>query len=221
MLRLDLHVHSGASADAKGTLLELAMAAKQRGLHGFAITDHDVVPDATEIASVQAETGQLVIPGAEWSTIEGHLLAIGTFVQLTEGMSMQEATYAIEAAGGIAIPSHPLRLLTGAGPSVLSALKPSLVEGRNGRDRKLVQENTLKLAERLGAATVGGTDAHWVTDIGTAYTLVEAEATLEAVMHALRGSHCAAAGGSLSRRSLVGHSLKRLKPKRRRKTDDS
>ncbi|MGB1697725.1 MAG: PHP domain-containing protein [Thermoplasmatota archaeon] len=216
MLRLDLHVHSRASPDAKGSLMELAEAAKQRGLQGFAITDHDAVPDPAEIAEVQAATGQIILPGAEWSTIEGHLLSIGCYAEITEGMSMQEATYAIEAAGGIAVPSHPLRLMTGAGPSVLRSLKPALVEGRNGRDRKLVQDNTMKLAESLGAATIGGTDAHWVTDIGTAYTMVDAEPTVDAIMHALRGGHCAASGGSLSRRSLVGHSLKRLKPNRRK-----
>jgi predicted metal-dependent phosphoesterase TrpH len=211
MLRIDLHVHSGASRDAKGSLRELALAAKDRGLDGFAITDHNVVPDMDELQDVQAETGIVILPGAEWSTIEGHLLAIGTTVVLAKDVSMGEAIAAIHASGGLAIPSHPLRLLTGAGPSVLERLSISLVEGRNGRDRKLVQDNTMALADRLGLATTGGTDAHWITDIGTAYTMVDAEPNVTAIIEALRAGKCSAAGDTLSRRSIVGNAVKRMR----------
>lgn len=213
MIKLDLHVHSSASRDGKGTLRELAETAKERGLDGFAITDHNVLPDMEELQQVATDTGVLIIPGAEWSTIEGHLISLSG-PKLEEGTAMADAIATIQAGGGIAIPSHPLRLLTGAGPTVLSKLNISLVEGRNGRDRKLVQENTMALADKLGLATTGGTDAHWITDIGTAYTLVDAEPTLESVLDALREGKCSAAGGSLSRRSIVGNAVKRLKRSR-------
>lgn len=213
MLRLDLHVHSAASRDAKGTLREIALAAKARGLDGFAITDHNVLPDLDELQKVQSETGLLIIPGAEWSTIEGHLLAIGSTLKLEKDLAMADAIAAIHSAGGLAIPSHPLRLLTGAGPSVLEKLDITLVEGRNGRDRKLVQDNTMALADQLGLGTVGGTDAHWITDVGTAFTMVDAEPTLPAVMAALRAGKCSAAGETLSRRSILGNAVKRLRRK--------
>ena len=209
MLRLDLHVHSRASKDAKGTLQELAVVAKERGLDGFAVTDHNVLPDLEELRSVQEETGCLLIPGMEISSIEGHILAIGVRVDIPRGQSMQETIHAIHRAGGVAVPSHPLKVFSGAGPTVLASLAGvDAIEGRNGRDRKLVQENSMALAESLGLPTVGGTDAHWIHDIGTTYTMVDAEPTEEAVLNAIRAGKCSAAGGNLKRRSVYGRTLK-------------
>jgi hypothetical protein len=69
----------------------------------------------------------------------------------------------------------------------------------------------MALADRLGLATTGGTDAHWITDIGTAYTMVDAEPNVTAIIEALRAGKCSAAGDTLSRRSIVGNAVKRMR----------
>ena len=69
-LILDLHLHSKASFDGRMGIEEIAALAKARGLDGVAICDHDVVyTGPTEV------DGVLILPGVEFSTEYGHLLA--------------------------------------------------------------------------------------------------------------------------------------------------
>ena len=70
-LILDLHLHSKASFDGRMGIEEIAALAKARGLDGVAICDHDVVyTGPTEV------DGVLILPGVEFSTEYGHLLAL-------------------------------------------------------------------------------------------------------------------------------------------------
>jgi predicted metal-dependent phosphoesterase TrpH len=41
-MKLDLHIHSSASADGIMEISEIVKAAKERGIDGVAICDHDV-----------------------------------------------------------------------------------------------------------------------------------------------------------------------------------
>ena len=73
-LRLDLHIHSERSFDGCMSLSEIAALARERGLNGVAICDHDRVLD-----EVPEFDDFLVIPATEVSTERGHLL--GLFVR--------------------------------------------------------------------------------------------------------------------------------------------
>lgn len=73
-LRLDLHIHSERSFDGCMSLSEIVALARERGLNGVAICDHDRVLD-----EVPEFDDFLVIPATEVSTERGHLL--GLFVR--------------------------------------------------------------------------------------------------------------------------------------------
>lgn len=73
-LRLDLHIHSERSFDGCMSLSEIVALARERGLNGVAICDHDRVLD-----EVPEFDDFLVIPATEVSTERGHLL--GLFVE--------------------------------------------------------------------------------------------------------------------------------------------
>ena len=68
-LRLDLHIHSERSFDGCMSLSEIVALARERGLNGVAICDHDRVLD-----EVPEFDDFLVIPATEVSTERGHLL---------------------------------------------------------------------------------------------------------------------------------------------------
>lgn len=210
--RFDLHVHTQASYDAKGSILDVALEARERGLHGFAVTDHNVVPDADGLRDAMERTGLLILSGSEVSTVEGHVLALGIDKEVAKGQGLADTVRAVERQGGVAVPSHPLRALTGIGPSALrdhaDAGRIHLCEAVNARERRFVQQNTRRLLEETGLGMIGGSDAHWIHDVGTAWTRFEAVPQDAAELLALlRQGACRAEGGTTPRRKVWGHGL--------------
>src|SRR6202789_2555839 len=114
-LFIDLHCHSRFSADGVAEPEALVAEARAKGLHGFAITDHNTcacVDYFEEHGFLNKEglpvNGLLIIPGQEITTAEGHLLALG--VRLPDnlkGIPALEAVKLIHAAGALAIPPPP------------------------------------------------------------------------------------------------------------------
>ncbi len=206
--RFDLHVHSCYSKDAIGTIEELAKAAKAAGLTGFAVTDHNTTASHRDVAAAARQFDLTILPGIEVSSSQGHILGIGVTEPIASRCPALETVAAIEAAGGIAIPSHPLKPLSGVGPAVLAdhaAAGGRVAEGRNGRERQLAQRNTEATLRELGLAATGGSDAHWVTDIGSCWTAIDADAN-EDVLQALGQGHVQAGGEPIPRPPVWRHS---------------
>lgn len=65
---LDLHVHTTAS-DGMLSPKEVVMLAKEKGLYGIAITDHDTVEGIGEARKLGEKVDVAVIPGVEVSTV--------------------------------------------------------------------------------------------------------------------------------------------------------
>jgi hypothetical protein len=106
-LRGAFHVHTTRS-DGRGSLEEVAAAAKAAGLRFVVLTDHnDFAP--REPAFVE---GVLMIPALEISTAQGHLVALGLERPL-EGVKPQGeaalAEAAVRAAGGWSVLAHPVQ----------------------------------------------------------------------------------------------------------------
>lgn len=229
MIRLDLHVHSRASPDARGSLMELAVAAQEKGLHGFAITDHDRCNDADEIAAAAQATGQIIVSGCEVSTVEGHVLCLGVDEAPPKGRSIKETARFVKKQGGVCVPAHPLKVFSGMGPTQLESHWTAghlvAAEGINGRERRIVQDNTVDLLRRLGIPSTGGTDAHWVRDVGTAWTeFPEGVDSVKDVLKALKAGKCHAEGNNLRRRSVWTHGLtvpvRKLRSKRKQSKEE-
>ncbi|MFD1426775.1 putative metal-dependent phosphoesterase TrpH [Kroppenstedtia sanguinis] len=85
MSRLDLHVHTTAS-DGMFSPVEVVKRAKAKGLLGIAITDHDTVAGVEEARQCGEESGLVVIPGVEISTVANgqDIHVLGYFVDLTD-----------------------------------------------------------------------------------------------------------------------------------------
>ena len=76
---VDLHSHSTAS-DGTFAPAEVVRLAKEAGLVGLALTDHDTVAGLAEAAATGAELGVRIVNGIELSAVEGqtetHLLGL-------------------------------------------------------------------------------------------------------------------------------------------------
>lgn len=145
---VDLHVHTSASPDGRSSLQALAAAAKAKGLHALAVTDHNLC------TPVPAELdGVLLIPGCEVSTQAGHIT--GLFLERPLDLDMtgplpppEAAVDAIHQAGGLAALAHPYQK-PGAEPERL-ALPLDALETVNARAAFKVPDANRRAARRPG-----------------------------------------------------------------------
>ena len=195
-IKADLHVHTTYSSDSVITPKELVFYAKKRGLNAVAVTDHDKVVGALKIAE---ETDFLIIPGTEVSSRDGHILGLNVHELIPRGLSAEETVDQIHEAGGVVIACHPFALLKGSIGKHVSG-KFDAVETINASafpfNRATSKAN--QLAERLKLPKVAGTDAHYGPVIGQAYTLIDSEANVEAIVKAIANGQCKPAGTSIS-----------------------
>ncbi len=195
-VKADLHVHTIYSSDSVITPKQLILYAKKRGLTAVAVTDHNQVEGALKIAK---QTDFLIIPGTEVSSIHGHIVGLNVNTLIPRGLSADETVDRIHQAGGIAIACHPFALLKGSIGKHVSE-KFDAVETINASsfpfNRATSKAN--QLAERLKLPKVAGTDAHYGPVIGQAYTLIDSEANIEAIIKAIANGHCEPAGTCIS-----------------------
>jgi hypothetical protein len=197
-LKLDLHLHTDSSPDGVSTLIEMARAARLRGLDGIAVTDHDHPLSQEEAESATAETGLLVIPGVEVSTSSGHLLVLVPHRSFNRGTPFMDVVRVAVEDGSLPIIPHPMDPLShGVGEGVVMSSLPFHLplEVLNASTLGRYNRRARKLAERLALSMVGGSDAHQVRSVGDAYTIVEApQRSVHSVLEAIRVGATSACG---------------------------
>jgi len=184
-LKIDLHVHTCYSKDCATTLDEVVLHAKNKGLDGVAITDHDTVEGALELVKNRANL--IVIPGIEVSAKQGHILGLNVTVPIPRQLDVKETIEQIHRAGGIAIAAHPSavfkngimcigfdRKVSSYGFDAVEVVNSSCFPfWLNGLSRRF--------AVRMSLPQTAGSDSHLPETIGLAYTLIE---NIEADKHA-------------------------------------
>ena len=183
-LNIDLHTHSFYSGDGVSSPEELIAVARSKGLHGFALTDHNTCegveylleqglmrPDGLPV------DGFLILPGVEVTTREGHLLCIGTMLPNLKGKPAAEVCRLIHECGGLAIPPHPYDLFrAGIREASLETLEVDAIEVFNAATTlKRYNRRAFEYARAHGLPMTAGSDAHHEAAVGTAYTILETD----------------------------------------------
>ena len=193
---IDLHCHSWFSGDGVSSPESLIASAKQKGLHGFAMTDHNT-SDACRYMldkGLLREDGQpvddfLVIPGVEVTTAEGHLLCLGVVLPYMKGAPAKEVCELTHELGGLAIPPHPYDLFrAGIRQSVLDDLPIDALEVFNAATTlKRYNRLAFEYAQRRGLPMTAASDAHHESAIGTAYTILHtADFSVRGILHQIK-----------------------------------
>lgn len=183
-LKIDLHVHTRYSHDSTITLDEIVAYSKKRGLNGVAITDHDVVKGALRLAQKAKEL--IVIPGVEVTTSHGHVLALNTTKPVPKELSPSETIQIIHEAGGIAVAAHPTVFYKGLRGHVNSNFDAVEVVNASAFPFFLSTYLSHKLAVRLDLPQTAGSDAHYASEIGFAYTVVDTDPEVDEIVHAIK-----------------------------------
>jgi predicted metal-dependent phosphoesterase TrpH len=195
-VKADLHVHTTYSHDSIITLKELVFYAKKRGLTSVAVTDHNQIEGALKMAK---DTNFPIIPGIEVSSLNGHILGLNLAEFIPRGLSADETIDRIHEAGGIAIACHPFALFKGSIGKHASG-KFDAIEAINASAFPFnrVTRKATELAEKLRLPKVAGTDAHYGPVIGQAYTLIDSEVNVEAIVKAIAKGKCEPQGTAIS-----------------------
>ena len=178
---IDLHCHSWFSSDGVSSPESLIASARRKGLHGFALTDHNTSDGCRYLLDkgLVREDGQpvddfLIIPGVEVTTAEGHLLCLGVVLPYLKGTPALEVCKLVHEMGGVAIPPHPYDLFrAGIRESVLDTLEIDALEVFNAATTlKRYNRMAFEYATMKGLPMTAGSDAHHESAIGTACTIL-------------------------------------------------
>ena len=181
--KADLHIHTAAGdgmAEA-GELLDYVQ--ELTSLDVIAVTDHDGLEGAWQARERWARGRYRfeVVVGMEVTALEGHIIAIFLEEPVPSLGPVEEVLEAVHRQGGLCLIPHPLSWLTRSiGQKVIERILASSREGvyfdgLEAANRSLGARVSLDKALRLNRehyhlAEVGGSDAHFLKAIGSAYT---------------------------------------------------
>jgi predicted metal-dependent phosphoesterase TrpH len=210
-IKIDLHVHTHYSYDALITAEELIFYAKKRGLDGVAITDHDRLDGALKIAK---EVDFLIIPGIEISSLNGHIIGLNLQEPIPQKLSADETVERIHELGGLAVVCHPTNFFKKSlGKNVNQKFDALEVINSSAIPFNHSVKRSQEIASRLGIAQVAGSDAHYGPEIGSAYTIIEAELEINRIIRAISKGLCQPFGGAIPLKTRLKRELLILKRK--------
>lgn len=168
---VDLHVHTCASPDSLTTPDRVLRWAKRRRMDAIAITDHNTIVMAREMACV---TDLPIIIGEEVLTRDGEIIGLFLREQVPMGSSALDTARYIHEQGGLVYLPHPYDSLRHSAlrGDALPSLMPwvDLVEVFNARVLRPVDNNLAQhLADHEHKPCGAGSDAHLGCEIGRAY----------------------------------------------------
>ena len=175
MGKADLHIHTALS-DGMGTISAVLEAASRTDLDIIAITDHDRVDGALEAVDLAPRYGISVIPGAEITTAEGHLVALYINRPIPPRLPLHDTVLRVAEQGGLCIVAHPMAPFLNSikAPNLIWALADPLVAGtlvglevyNGGLPQLANNRRALVLGEKTGLAQVASSDSHLLWTIG-------------------------------------------------------
>lgn len=189
-MKIDLHNHTTVSSSC--SILdpaELIHKAREAGLDGIAVTEHNTMTGGWHAAELGKQLGFPVFAGQEVTTRQGDVLCFGIYQEGLAHIDIRDLIALAQAAGAVLIPAHPYRINAMAlgdrvfeYPGAFTAL-----EGLNGNCDAVETRKALDAAERLHLPVIGGSDAHSTGMVGRYYTEFEgAISSQEDLLEALR-----------------------------------
>ena len=144
------------------------------GLDGLAITDHNEISGTIKAYELAAGLKNVtVIHGIEISSLSGHILAYGVKEHIPRSLTAEETIERIMDVGGVPVAAHPYRLASGLGSMVVKREKFLGIEVLNHRSPKRENNRAERLAAELEVGITGGSDAHFISELGSAATEFE------------------------------------------------
>ena len=173
MLRVDLHLHSHFSHDGQSSLQELIDRARECGIDRLALTDHNTVEGALELARIAPS---LAIVGEEAKTREGEVIGLFLTGRLPPYVPPEQVMDLVHSMGGLVYIPHPLdpnRSHFRAERIVELADRIDIIETYNPWCDAAANHAAARLAQDLGKVSATGSDAHAAEELGRTWMEID------------------------------------------------
>lgn len=189
-LKADLHLHTKEDLQdsVKYGGRELIDQACLKGFDVLAITNHDQVTYDNYLAEYAKERGILLIPGAEATIGKKHVLLLNMDYSFHRIKTFDDLKQ-LKDGNGLIIAPHPF---FPSFTSLNSKLEKHLdifdaIEYSHFYLEKInFNKKAEGLAKKFSLPLIGTSDAHFLWQIGTTYSFIEAEKDLESVIAAIK-----------------------------------
>ena len=191
MIKLELHTHTDDDPADRIThsTRQLIDRAASLGYGALAITLHDRYFDPAPHAGYARDRGILLLPGIERTIGRQHILLINFPAACADVRSFEDIARLRQQFGGLVVAPHPFYPIPSALGAALDrhAALFDAVEV-NAMYTRLVDFNrkAVRWARAHDKALVGNTDLHLLDQMGTTYSLVDAEPHAGAICEAIR-----------------------------------
>ena len=221
MLKVELHAHTSDDVAERipHTTFALIDLSVELGYDALAITLHDKQLELRPFVSYARERRLLLIPGVERTIRRKHVLLINFPPEAARVESFEEIAQLKARSRGLVIAPHPF-YLTPASLYGLIDRYASLFDAVEFNALYTRQLNfnraAVRWAKRHGLPLVGNCDVHRLMQLGTTFSLVDAEADADSICDAIRAGRVEVKTESLSwptavttfARMLTGNVLK-------------
>jgi predicted metal-dependent phosphoesterase TrpH len=191
VVKLELHAHTDEDpADRiSHSTRQLIDRAALLGYGALAVTLHDRYFDPAPHAAYARDRGIVLLPGIERTVGRWHILLINFPPACVEARSLDDIATLKRQCGGIVVAPHPFYPIPSSLGTTLDqhAALFDAVEV-NAMYTRLVDFNrrAIRWARAHGKPLVGNTDLHLLDQMGTTYSLVDAEPHADAICDAIR-----------------------------------
>jgi len=188
-LKVDLHLHTAEDPldNVKYTARQIISKAADEGFDVLAITNHHIMTFSSELFFYAQGRGILLIPGVEVTVRKRHVLLLNP----PPGRHCSEFSHLskFHRPETLIVAPHPYF------PST-NSLNGCLLKHRHYfdaleychfySDNINFNRKTLKVCQSHGFPLIGNSDAHFLSQFGTTYSLVYADKNIESIFTAIR-----------------------------------
>ncbi|MDM8549992.1 PHP domain-containing protein [Desulfobacterales bacterium HSG2] len=166
----DIHVHTTISSCSQLKIDAILKHAKNRGLDGVCITDHQTMEIRRYLSEGIQGNGLCVLFGMEYSTPDGDFLLFGPFEDIPPDLNAVQMFEVVARRGGAAIAAHPFRTKRPVREYVIREGFCHVVESFNGRNTDAENLRVDSWRQKYVFAESGGSDAHTLEELGRVRT---------------------------------------------------
>ncbi|MDP7141463.1 MAG: PHP domain-containing protein [Candidatus Woesearchaeota archaeon] len=176
--KYDLHIHSVYSRDSSLKPKVILKLAKERGLDGIAVTDHNSIKGGVVTSKLNKDKDFEVIIGSEIKTKQCEVL--GYYLQEEiKSKDLLEVLDKIKEQGGFSVIAHPFTIIPRLNLRYpLNEIKEK-VDGLEAFNSRSVfpfeNKRAFNAAEKYKLAMTGSSDSHSKIELGRAFTIFDGE----------------------------------------------
>jgi predicted metal-dependent phosphoesterase TrpH len=201
-VRVDLHLHSNYSHDGQSSLEELIERCAEVGLDRIALTDHNTMEGAQNLADLAPD---LTIIGEEAKTREGEVIGLFITRRLPPYLRPEEVMDLVHEMGGLTYIPHPLdrhRANFRLERIIDLADRIDIIETYNAWCEPPENQAAGRLAAELGKVAATGSDAHAAQELGRSWMEIDDYTTPLDFLEKLRSArHVITASSGTGRRA--------------------